>query len=130
MNKTLTDHAGAAEVRHRLQEDDGQLGAAERPSPGAEYRPGIDGLRAVAVTLVVAFHAGVPFLPGGFIGVDVFFVISGFLITGLLVAEAKRNKRISMTAFYSRRARRLLPMATLVLATTVLATWFWMPSVW
>jgi len=91
-----------------------------RRSAKPEFRPDIQGLRAVAVLLVVATHAGVSQLSGGFVGVDVFFVISGFLITGLLVKEGKRGQGISLSNFYARRARRILPAATLVLAATVI----------
>ncbi len=95
-------------------------------APGASRMRGdIEGLRAVAVLLVLIYHAGVPQLPGGFIGVDVFFVISGFLITGLLIREAERSGTISLSRFYARRARRLLPAATVVLvATAGLTAWF------
>jgi len=85
-----------------------------------QWRPDIQGLRAVAVGLVVAAHAGIPGVAGGFIGVDVFFVISGFLITTLLLREADRSGRVGLAGFYARRARRILPAATLV-AVTVLA---------
>jgi len=88
-------------------------------------RADIQGLRAVAVLTVLLSHAGVPFLRGGFVGVDVFFVISGFLITGLLLAEADRGSRISIPGFYARRARRILPAATLVLMVTVIASLIW-----
>ena len=84
------------------------------------YRPDIDGLRAIAVAIVVAFHAGVPGFTGGFVGVDVFFVISGFLITGLLVEELRETGSISLSRFYARRVRRLLPALALVLASTLL----------
>jgi peptidoglycan/LPS O-acetylase OafA/YrhL len=84
------------------------------------YRPDIDGLRAIAVAIVVAFHAGVPGCGGGFIGVDVFFVISGFLITGLLVEELRETGSISLARFYARRVRRLLPALALVLVATML----------
>ncbi|MGI8625637.1 MAG: acyltransferase family protein [Geodermatophilaceae bacterium] len=83
------------------------------------FRPDIQGLRAVAVLLVVANHGGIQQLAGGFVGVDVFFVISGFLITGLLVKEAQLGRGISLSNFYARRARRILPAATLVLVATV-----------
>jgi len=89
---------------------------AGRATP--KHRPDIDGLRAIAVGLVVAYHAGVPFITGGYVGVDVFFVISGFLITGLLVAEVKRSGTISIPRFYARRVRRLLPASALVLVTS------------
>src|SRR3954466_13144705 len=82
-----------------------------------ELRGDIQGLRAVAVLLVIAAHAGVPFVPGGFVGVDVFFVVSGFLITSLLLREAGASGRIDLLAFYARRARRILPAATLVLVS-------------
>jgi len=83
----------------------------------------------VAILAVVGYHAGLPFLRGGFVGVDVFFVISGFLITGLLVAEVGRSGRVSLSRFWARRARRLLPAATLVIAVTALVGWFVVPEV-
>ncbi|MCB9373904.1 MAG: acyltransferase [Microthrixaceae bacterium] len=88
------------------------------------YRPEIDGLRALAVVAVVAYHAGVPGFGGGFVGVDVFFVLSGFLITGLLADEVRRSGRVSLAGFYGRRARRLLPVAALVTAATVAVGWW------
>jgi len=87
------------------------------------FRPDVEGLRAIAVSLVVLFHAGVPFLSGGFVGVDVFFVLSGFLITGILMRERLASARTSFREFYARRARRILPAATLVLIVTVLASY-------
>ncbi len=93
-------------------------GAAHDPR---RHRTDIEGLRFLAVALVVAFHAGVPWLRGGYVGVDVFFVISGFLITGLLVEELGRRGTLSFTGFYARRARRLLPMGLLVLTLTAVA---------
>ena len=83
------------------------------------YRSHIDGLRAVAVLAVVAFHAGVPWLPGGYVGVDVFFVVSGFLITGLLLREFEQRRDISLVGFYERRVRRLAPALLQVLAVTL-----------
>jgi peptidoglycan/LPS O-acetylase OafA/YrhL len=80
-----------------------------------KYRADIDGLRAVAVLPVVLFHADVPLFAGGFVGVDVFFVISGYLITELLVRELESTNRISIIRFYARRARRLLPAFGLML---------------
>ena len=88
------------------------------------FRPDIQGLRALAVILVVLDHARIGPFHGGFIGVDVFFVISGFLITGLLLAEADRRGRVSLLDFYARRAKRILPAATVVLAATVVAGYF------
>jgi peptidoglycan/LPS O-acetylase OafA/YrhL len=83
------------------------------------FRRDIQGLRALAVVLVILDHAKIGPFHGGFIGVDVFFVISGFLITGLLVSEAERNGRVSLLGFYARRARRILPAASLVIVATV-----------
>jgi len=88
------------------------------------HRSDIQGLRALAVLLVVLGHAGVSFLPGGFVGVDVFFVLSGFLITGLLLAEARANGSVSLIDFYVRRARRILPAAALTLVATDVAAFF------
>ncbi len=91
------------------------------------FRGDIEGMRAVAVLLVLLGHAGVPHLPGGFVGVDVFFVISGFLITGLLLDELDQRGRISLTAFYARRAKRLLPAAATVLVAALLLSYFFLP---
>jgi peptidoglycan/LPS O-acetylase OafA/YrhL len=96
------------------------------PGRGGGWRPlgfraDVEGLRAVAVLAVLAYHAGLPWVPGGFVGVDVFFVISGFLITGLLVDELWTSGRVSLPAFYARRARRLLPAVLLVLLAVSLA---------
>ncbi|MEP6916336.1 MAG: acyltransferase family protein, partial [Acidobacteriota bacterium] len=87
--------------------------------PAPHYRPDLDGLRAVAVLLVVGRHIGVPWMPGGFTGVDIFFVISGYLITGLLVREQMDGGRIGLAAFYARRVRRLLPALGIVTAVTL-----------
>jgi peptidoglycan/LPS O-acetylase OafA/YrhL len=84
------------------------------------YRPDIDGLRAIAVGSVVLYHAGVPFFPAGFLGVDVFFVISGYLITGILLDEL-RSGSFSILAFYERRIRRIIPALAVMLAATSLA---------
>lgn len=82
--------------------------------PLLQYRPDIDGLRAIAVIAVVLYHAFPTFIPGGFIGVDVFFVISGYLITGIILNDAKKD-RLSILNFYSRPIRRLFPALILVL---------------
>ena len=91
------------------------------PRPGLR-RAQLDGMRAVAVILVIAFHLGYGWVPGGFIGVDVFFVLSGYLITGLLVDELARRGRVDLARFYARRVRRLLPAAVLVLAVVIVGT--------
>jgi peptidoglycan/LPS O-acetylase OafA/YrhL len=93
--------------------------------PSDRYRPDIDGLRAVAVTLVVFFHAFPQAVPGGFIGVDVFFVISGFLITSIVVRELGQ-KRFSLLGFYTRRIRRIFPALIAVLLAVLLLGWLWM----
>jgi peptidoglycan/LPS O-acetylase OafA/YrhL len=105
-------------------------GVARTRSGGAGekdgFRPDIEGLRGIAVSLVVLFHAGLlsksaTQITGGFIGVDLFFVVSGFLITGLLIRERERTGRISMSRFYARRVRRILPAAMVVLLVTFVA---------
>jgi peptidoglycan/LPS O-acetylase OafA/YrhL len=94
------------------------FGRGDRHRVGAKFRPDIEGLRGLAVLLVVVFHAGLG-LSGGFVGVDVFFVISGFLITGLLLREREQTGRIDFLAFYARRIRRLLPAALAVILITL-----------
>lgn len=93
--------------------------------PSAKYRPDVDGLRAVAVMLVLHFHAFPAAMPGGFVGVDVFFVISGFLITGIIARELEQG-RFSLLTFYIRRVRRIFPALIVVLAVTLVLGWFWM----
>ena len=90
--------------------------------PKKQFRSDIEGLRAVAVIAVVLFHAGLPGVGGGFIGVDVFFVVSGFLITGLLWHEASNTGTVRLARFYGARARRLLPAAVTVLVATCVAS--------
>jgi len=97
------------------------------PDGRAAFRPDIAGLRGVAVGAVVLYHAGVPFLGGGFVGVDVFFVISGFLMARLTVAEHARTGTVRIGAFYAWRIRRLLPMAAVVLAATLAAARLFVP---
>ena len=104
------------------RERDRGLGRDRTAAAPAGFRRDIQGLRAVAVVLVLLYHAGVPWLPGGFVGVDVFFVISGFLITGLIVREIEHTGRLSLTRFYARRARRLLPATALVFVAVAAVT--------
>jgi peptidoglycan/LPS O-acetylase OafA/YrhL len=92
-----------------------------------EFRPDIEGLRAIAVLAVVLFHAGLAFLPGGFVGVDVFFVISGFLITGMLWRETSTTGKVSLSRFYGARARRLLPASVTVGVVTLIASVLLLP---
>lgn len=94
------------------------------PHPGIAYRPEIDCLRAIAVLAVVLYHAAPEWLPGGFVGVDVFFVLSGYLITRLLADEKTRTGRIDYLAFYARRVRRLFPAMAVVTVIVALAAWW------
>ena len=89
------------------------------------YRPDIDGLRAIAVLAVVGYHVAPEYVRGGFVGVDVFFVISGFLITGLLLAEADHG-RVSITGFLARRVRRIFPALALLLFAAMAAGAYWL----
>ena len=94
-------------------------------TPPLGYLPSLDGIRAIAVLAVIVFHSALPWLPGGFLGVDVFFVLSGFLITTLLLQEVERTGRLHFGAFYLRRARRLLPaLAVVLIASAALVVIF------
>ena len=115
----------AVTAGHRFRAD--ALG--DRPSATGSRRVlGLDGLRALAVVLVVGFHFGVGWLGGGFVGVDVFYVLSGYLITGLLLAEFAHRTRIGLVAFWLRRARRLLPALLLVLVAVTVVVRFAEPA--
>src|SRR5437762_5185053 len=96
----------------------GEAATDDPAEPGHGYRPHLDGLRAVAVYLVVLFHAGSDRFAGGYIGVDVFFVLSGFLVTQLLLRDVAARGSIRLGRFYSRRFRRLLPAAFVTLIVT------------
>ena len=97
-------------------------------SPRPPFRPDIEGLRGAAILLVVLFHAGVPALAGGFVGVDLFFVLSGYFITGLLVREQAESGGVNLMEFYGRRALRLLPSLIVVLLVTLAAVmWLYAP---
>ena len=93
------------------------------------FRPDVEGLRAVAVLLVVLYHAGLSTVSGGYVGVDVFFVISGFVITGVLLRERARSDRTSLLHFYGRRCRRIIPAATLVIVSTIFLSYWFLGSV-
>ncbi|MEU4688558.1 acyltransferase family protein [Actinoplanes sp. NPDC023714] len=108
--------------------EDGTTATSSKPRSHPGFRPDIEGMRAIAVTLVVLSHAGLAALAGGYVGVDVFFVISGFLITTLLLKELGRTGTVSLTGFYARRAIRLLPASAVVLVATLAGAWFWLPS--
>ncbi len=96
-----------------------------KPAGDFDYRPEIDGLRALAVVPVILFHAGFSGFRGGFVGVDVFFVISGYLITTLILSDKKAGT-FSIAGFYERRARRILPALFFVMAACLVPAWFWM----
>src|SRR5829696_9426639 len=106
------NRGGRASIRRVVR-----AAAERRISEGGSlpYLPGLDGLRAIAVIAVLLYHAELPWIPGGFLGVEVFFVLSGFLITSLLAAEWRRRGTIDLKAFWLRRARRLLPALFLLL---------------
>src|SRR4051812_49879537 len=91
------------------------------PAARWQYRPALDGVRGLAVAAVLVFHARPDWLPGGFLGVDAFFILSGYLITTLLLAEFVHSGRIDLAAFWARRARRLLPALLLVVAVVTVA---------
>src|SRR6201996_870521 len=116
MTAVLERPAGAAPVGKRR---------VAGPEP-RKFRPDIEGMRAFAVVAVVLYHAGLG-LRAGYVGVDVFFVISGFLITRQIVGEIERTGQLSLMRFYARRMRRLLPSALLVVAVTVAVARFWGP---
>jgi peptidoglycan/LPS O-acetylase OafA/YrhL len=101
---------------------------AAPPSSRMRYVPGLDGLRAISVTAVLLYHADVTWMPGGFLGVDVFFAISGYLITSLLLAEFRNRGNVNIGQFYLRRARRLLPALFLVLACVSLFAVIFLPD--
>src|SRR5271163_4765995 len=96
--------------------------------PRLHYVPGLDGVRAFAVLAVIAFHNGFSWIPGGYYGVDAFFVLSGFLITSLLVAEWRGSGTVALGRFWARRARRLLPALFVLIAALGVVAAVW-PSV-
>ena len=106
------------------------VGSPRSPEPGPRlgHLTGLDGLRAIAVLAVLVYHAGLDWLPGGFLGVEIFFAISGYLITGLLLSEWHGSGRIDLKAFWIRRARRLLPALFVLLAGTLGYALVWLPA--
>ncbi len=90
-----------------------------KPVHTQKYLPGLDGFRAIAVIAIIIFHLNPLWLPGGFLGVDTFFVISGFLITSLLVAEYDKTGKIDLPAFWLRRVKRLIPAVMFMLAVVL-----------
>src|SRR3954452_4724668 len=106
----------------------GRAAGGGHRGPSFGYSRALDGMRAFAVAAVVLFHAGVPGLTGGFLGVDTFFVLSGFLITSLLLTERARDGRIDFPRFWLRRVRRLMPALLAMLLATVIAGHFLLDS--
>lgn len=96
------------------------------PAEERKFRPDIEGVRAISSVTVMLYHAGFAFMAGGFTGVDVFYVLSGFLVTGGLLREAEKRGKINFPDFMGRRFRRLLPVSAIVIILTVLATYHWM----
>jgi peptidoglycan/LPS O-acetylase OafA/YrhL len=108
--------------------DQAKRDAGQKPGRERGFRPDIQGMRALAVGMVVIYHLHPSLLPGGFAGVDVFFVISGFLITGHLLREYQKTGRIALIGFWGRRAKRLMPAAALVLTVTWLLSRLILPA--
>lgn len=101
---------------------------ADSRTRASQFRPDIEGLRAIAVLFVLVWHAGISWLPGGFVGVDVFFVVSGFLMTSILHREMVNKSTVSVKNFYARRARRLIPASLATLVFTGIATYLILPQ--
>jgi peptidoglycan/LPS O-acetylase OafA/YrhL len=101
---------------------------AGTPPGDRKFRPDVQGMRAIAIFLALVYHAGIPGFSGGYVGIEVFFVISGFVITGLLLRERDSTGRTSLRSFYGRRVRRIMPAATLVIIVTVIASYILLGS--
>jgi peptidoglycan/LPS O-acetylase OafA/YrhL len=123
----LTDFAAGSPAAARAEPAAAAAAVVPTPSqPSAKNvpawrAPGLDGVRALAVLAVLAFHESLPWIPGGFLGVDIFFVLSGFLITDLLVARYRKDGKVGLSSFWQRRARRLLPALALMLVCATAA---------
>ena len=105
---------------------DGMAKTPTVPADNRKFRPDIEGVRAISSVTVMLFHAGISWMAGGFTGVDVFYVLSGFLVTAGLLREAENRGKINFWDFMGRRFRRLLPVSALVIILTVIATYYWM----
>lgn len=112
---------GVADRANQTNRSDGPTQGA-KPAKGA-FRPDIEGLRGIAVTAVILYHCGITVFGGGYVGVDVFFVLSGFLITGLLLREVESTGKVSIVRFYGGRAKRLLPSMAVVLVFVSILSW-------
>ncbi len=127
----MTDHSGDPPSLGRLAELDrrwlptGEVEFDVTRSNKMGYQPGLDGLRAISVIAVILYHAGFTWMTGGFFGVEVFFVVSGYLITSLLLDEREQSHRVSLSQFWLRRARRLLPaLFTMLIAVSLWTSLF------
>ncbi|HMG39893.1 MAG TPA: acyltransferase family protein [Acidimicrobiales bacterium] len=116
MTATLPDEASGA-----LEDPAPEDGARSSQKVGLDYNPALDGIRGLAVGAVLLFHSGFPWAQGGYLGVSTFFTLSGFLITSLLLGEQARTGRIGLTAFWSRRMRRLLPASAVTLGALLVS---------
>ena len=119
----MKDDVAASRLSHLGGAEGGKLSHAEFVEHTLAYRRDIDGLRAIAVLAVIAFHAFPQILPGGFVGVDVFFVISGYLISGIIL-KSLRQGNFSLSEFYARRIRRIFPALLTVLIACLLMGWY------
>ena len=124
----MLQRSRVSDTRSRPGHSSGPGAAPTIPEVRLSYSPGLDGLRAIAVSAVLLYHADLPFVPGGFLGVEVFFVISGYLITALLLAEWHRTGTISLKDFWLRRARRLLPALYVLLVVTLAFSVVFLPG--
>ncbi len=127
----MTDHSADPPALRRLAELDkrwlpsGEVEFDVTRSNKMGYQPGLDGLRAISVIAVILYHAGFSWMTGGFFGVEVFFVVSGYLITSLLLDEREQSHRVSLSQFWLRRARRLLPaLFTMLIAVSLWTSFF------
>ncbi len=109
-------------MKHNSESTDAHI--KDELGSGTAFRKDIEGLRAIAILAVVACHAKIPYLQGGFVGVDIFFVLSGYLITGLLVKELDTTGKLNFLSFYAKRFKRLLPGLALMILVTCLASYY------
>lgn len=123
LSLSRTDQAAPPEHDGTATRDTSRRDSSPQDTGRTGFRPDVEGLRAVAIAAVLLYHAGVPFVPGGYIGVDIFFVLSGFLMTRLILGEIETTGSLSLGRFYARRARRLLPAVAVVLGGVALGSW-------
>ncbi|WKB35325.1 acyltransferase [Terrilactibacillus sp. S3-3] len=112
----------------RTRREQRQTFISKKMTQHRRYMPGLDGLRALAVLAVIFYHLGMPWASGGLLGVSIFFVLSGYLITDLLLSECEKNGRVDLKHFWLRRARRLLPGMLSLLAVLVVWVALFRPS--